>query len=516
MNSDFDIAIIGSGFAGSLLAMIARRQGRSVALIERGRHPRFAIGESSTPLVNLLLEHLAARYDLPNVAALSKWGTWQRTHPAIACGLKRGFTFYHHRHGETWRPTADRRNELLVAASPHDGIADTHWFRADFDAFLAREAQSLGVELMEETALEAADFTGEVAMLRGQQQGKTLNLRARFVVDASGTRGFLQRALGLPETSFPAMPETEGLYSHFEDVRRWDKIVPSDVTPPYPVDDAALHHVFDGGWIWVLRFNNGITSAGVSATQALARELNFSDGAGGWARLLERLPSVRAQFAEARAVRPFVHARRLSFCCRVVAGPRWALLPSAAGFIDPLLSTGFPLTLLGIERLARALEEAWESPRLPAALADYATQTLGELDAAAALVGALFANLGDFEAFSALSLLYFAAASYSETARRLGRPELASSFLLHREKKFGPALRACLELAREPGAEGLLNAIRQTIGPINVAGLGDPARRNWHPALAEDLLCAAPKLGVGRDDIERLLARCGFHQTSSA
>ena len=65
MNARFDIAVIGSGFAGSLIAMIARRLGRSVALIERGKHPRFAIGESSTPLANLLLEELAQRYDLP-------------------------------------------------------------------------------------------------------------------------------------------------------------------------------------------------------------------------------------------------------------------------------------------------------------------------------------------------------------------------------------------------------------------------------------------------------------------
>ena len=35
--------------------------------------------------------------------------------------------------------------------------------------------------------------------------------------------------------------------------------------PPYPPDDAALHHVFEGGWIWVLRFRSGIVSAGVIA-----------------------------------------------------------------------------------------------------------------------------------------------------------------------------------------------------------------------------------------------------------
>ena len=83
MNDTFDLAIIGSGFAGSLMAMIARRLGRSVVLLERGTHPRFAIGESSTPLANLLIEELARRYDLPRLAPLSKWGSWQKAYPEI-------------------------------------------------------------------------------------------------------------------------------------------------------------------------------------------------------------------------------------------------------------------------------------------------------------------------------------------------------------------------------------------------------------------------------------------------
>ncbi len=92
----YDIAIVGSGFGGSLLAMIARRLGLSVVLLEKGKHPRVVIGESSTPITNLLLEELTTRYDLPSVKPLSKWGSWQKTYPEIACGLKRGFTFYHH------------------------------------------------------------------------------------------------------------------------------------------------------------------------------------------------------------------------------------------------------------------------------------------------------------------------------------------------------------------------------------------------------------------------------------
>src|SRR5262245_58371522 len=118
MKTDFDIAVVGSGFAGSLMAMILRRLGHAVVMLERGKHPRFVIGESSTPLANLLLEELARRYDLKAVLPLSKWGTWQREHPEIGCGLKRGFTFYHHLFDQPFNPS--RENQLLVAASPHD------------------------------------------------------------------------------------------------------------------------------------------------------------------------------------------------------------------------------------------------------------------------------------------------------------------------------------------------------------------------------------------------------------
>src|SRR5438046_8213663 len=150
MKSDFDIAVVGSGFGGSLLAMIARRLGRSVILLERGRHPRFAIGESSTPLANLLLEELARRYDLPRLLPLAKWGAWQRAYPHIGCGLKRGFTFYHHRFGQPFARDEQRRNQLLVAASPRDEIGDTHWYRAGFVHFLVGEVAACGVAYLDQ------------------------------------------------------------------------------------------------------------------------------------------------------------------------------------------------------------------------------------------------------------------------------------------------------------------------------------------------------------------------------
>jgi FADH2 O2-dependent halogenase len=481
LNADFDIAIIGSGFAGSLLAMIARRLGKSVILLERGKHPRFAIGESTTPLSNLLLEELATRYELPSLLPLCKWGSWRKTYPELTCGLKRGFTFYHHQPGH--KPGRD--DQLLVAASPRDAIADTHWYRADVDSFFVSEAQRCGVEYRDEVTLESAREEYDGVRIEGER----LNVKVRFAVDASGPRGFLHRAFTLPELALPDMPPTEALYTHFTGVGRIDEIDPPAETPPYPVDDAAVHHIFDGGWIWVLRFANGITSAGAAASFGLG------EGPTAWQGLIDRFPAIRAQFASAEAVRPFVHAPRLSFRSGTVAGRHWALLPSAAGFVDPLLSTGFPLTLLGVARLAEIFAGSGD-------LASYARKTEGELLATARLIGSLYSSMTDFRRFVPLSLLYFAAASYSETARRLGKPHLAASFLLHDDPRF--QFQPLLESARA-------DQIRCFIEPFNVAGLGDPARHNWYPADADDMLNSAGKLGATREEVAVVLNRCGFY-----
>ncbi len=496
--------------------MIARRLGRSVVLLEKFRHPRFVIGESSTPLANLLLEELALRYDLSRLLPLAKWGSWQSTYPEIACGLKRGFTFYHHTFDQLFAALSDRSDQLLVAASPHDGIADTHWYRPDFDHFLVREAQRLGVEYLDEVALDTPFWSGEEICLEGNRLGEPLTIRAGFVVDATGPRGFLHKALKLSERPFTNLPATQGLYTHFTGVRRLADVLPvaTGETPPYPIDDAAVHHIFDGGWIWVLRFNNGLTSAGVAVVDDLARELRLAEGLPAWKRLLQRLPTVARQFTGAEPRLPFIHAPRLSFRSEAITGERWALLPSAAGFIDPLLSTGFPLTLLGVARLAEAIDRDWGSADFDARLKSYEALTSNELLAAEQLVGALYSSMNDFPLFTSLSLLYFAAASYTEAARRLGRPQLAGSFLLNDHPLFGPQSGPCLRRAMHRHTpterQELIELIDRAIEPFDIAGLRNRGRRNWYPVDADDILGAAGKLGTGQEEIKKLLARSGF------
>ena len=516
MNTDYDLTIIGSGYGGSILAMVARRIGLSVLLLEKGRHPRFAIGESTSPLANLLLEQLSTRYDLPRLLPLTAYGPWQRAYPHVGCGLKRGFSYFHHEKGQTFRAAPDRSDQLMVAASPHDEAADTHWLRADVDKFLVGEAVGAGAEYRDEVTLAVPDWhTDGTAAVAGERHGEAFAVRTRLVIDATGPRGFLSKALGLPEAGFTEYPATQSLYSHFSNVRRCDTMPEySDPDmPPYPADDAAVHHVFDGGWMWVLRFDTGVTSAGIAVTDALAGELRLEEGEPAWHRFLARFPSVGAQFAEAVPTRPFSYASRIAYRASAAVGPGWAMLPSAAAFVDPLFSTGIPLALLGIERLGRILEETWGTEEVGARLEKYGALTLQEADATADFIGACYAAMPRFPVFAALSQFYFAAASYSEMARRLERPHLVNRFLASGHAEFGPALRRAARQVRRGAAGPDFSAqVAGEIACLNVAGLADPHKHNWYAVDLGDVVSGAEKLGMTPEAMRAVLRTAPWAQ----
>jgi tetracycline 7-halogenase / FADH2 O2-dependent halogenase len=532
MKSDFDLAIIGSGFSGSLLAMIARRTGRSVMLLDRGAHPRFAIGESTAPLMNLIIEQLADRYDLPRLKPLATWGEWQRTYPQLVGGLKRGFTFFKHESGRPYRTSPDRSNQLLISANPNDEAADTHWLRSDVDYFLLQEAISCGTDYLDQTELNSIEWTDSGganganvtngARLRGERRGRAVDLRARLIVDASGPRGFLSRALGLKERAFADFPATQALYSHFIGVHRCDGMPDYEVdadtpSPPFPMDDSAVHHVFDGGWMWVLRFNNGVTSAGIAVTEEIARELKLSEGEAAWQRFLARFPSIAEQFAGARAIREFTWMPHLTYRSEMAAGEGWAMLPSAAAFIDPLFGPGMPMSVLGIERLGRLLEEDLPDHERTERLREYSQVTLMEADHTADFVAGCYAAFPRFELFTSLSMVYFAAASFCEMARRLGRNHLAQRFLAVDRPAFANAAGGLSQTLRHNDClDSILFAaqVKQNIDLLNVAGLCDPRKRNWYDVDLENMIKCAEKLEITSEEMERFLRVANWAQTA--
>jgi len=484
---DVDIVIIGAGFGGSLAALLAHRIGRSVLLLDRGKHPRFAIGESSTPLANLVLEEFSQRYDLPWLKPFANYASWKAAYPEIPVGLKRGFSYFQHRRGERFRPDSDHHRELLVAASYGPEDADTHWLRSDFDWFLARQVVAAGIPYWDEFELTGGGSSQSGWKLRGQtKSGEQREICPKFVLDATGGNGFLFRTLGLPDQRPTLHTHSRTIFSHFRHVKRWESLYRDAgghaEEHPYPCDDAALHHVFDGGWMWVLRFDNGVTSAGW-CLDPRRFPLDGSPPAVEWQYWMQQFPSIAEQFASAEPLwgDHFGFSGRLQRRVGRAAGKDWALLPTAAGFIDPLHSTGNAHTLIGLERLVCAWEEDWDSPRLGTRMEQYDAKVQAEIEFIDRIVAASYAGFADFDRMVAVTMFYFATAIWSEYERRAGRPP--GAFLFADDEHFRSALSIAGNAVSDPtiSTSDLESLVSRTFADINLAGLGDPSRRRMYP-----------------------------------
>jgi len=143
--------------------------------------------------------------------------------------------------------------------------------RADVDHFLVNEAIREGCEYLDQVELESPTFEGDIVKLSGSRSGNHFDYEK-----ISGRRqrsaGFLHRTLKLPAEEFSTMLATQGLYSHFENVARFAELNRHDESPPYPIDDAAVHHISPALDL-AAALNNGITSAGVAATDEFAKNL---------------------------------------------------------------------------------------------------------------------------------------------------------------------------------------------------------------------------------------------------
>ena len=61
---DCEVLVVGGGPAGSTIATLLAERGRDVILAEKGRHPRFHIGESLLPANVALFDRLGVRAEV--------------------------------------------------------------------------------------------------------------------------------------------------------------------------------------------------------------------------------------------------------------------------------------------------------------------------------------------------------------------------------------------------------------------------------------------------------------------
>ncbi len=496
-----DVAILGSGFAGSLCALILNKMGRSVVLIDKAVHPRFTIGESSTPIGNMVLRDLAERYDLPFLTPLVTYGTWRETYPHLNVGRKRGFSYFQHQLGNPFTPDAQHTNELIVASSREDYRSDTHWLRADIDHFLLSKAREAGISIYENTLIQHLQHQNAWE-IKSIQIDQKINIKAAFIIDATGPAGVLTHHLQLSNLTSSLQTHSRALFSHFDHLPKWETHVNAlgaqTADYPFACDDAALHHIIEGGWMWMLRFADHRTSAGIVLDAGVHPEVRASP-ADEWQAKLNRYPSIEHLFSGASLSKTPGHIIRTGRLQRLVdsaAGPNWALLPHTAGFIDPLHSTGIAHSMCGIEQLMGIFEKHWQQDSMPSALTHYSNRVIKELKLIDLLVAGCYRSFGRFERLTAYLMLYFAAAITYEEARTAAYDKgdrMDRHFLLADDKQFSRTVNQTYHdlLELDPlsiqAERAFIKRIERRIEPFNTAGLFRPRIPNMYEYTAAEV-----------------------------
>src|SRR5215510_9266412 len=112
-NTEYDVLILGTGIGGGMLGSILARHGLNVLMLDSESHPRFAIGEATTPDTNFRLKLLSLKYDLPEIAHLSAFHS-TRDYISPACGVKRAFSFLYQREGKDLDPMQTHQYPTLA------------------------------------------------------------------------------------------------------------------------------------------------------------------------------------------------------------------------------------------------------------------------------------------------------------------------------------------------------------------------------------------------------------------
>lgn len=351
----YDVAVIGSGIGGSTLASILARQGLSVIVFEGGQHPKFAVGESMILETSEMMRALAELYDVPELTYFSSENYFK--YAGFSHGVKRHFGFTHHIIGQE----QNIRNSLQAVIPKQPYGHEMHLYRQDTDYFLTSIAISYGATILQNTMVADVDVQpGGVTITTKNGQA----YQAEYLVDAGGFRSLVADKLGWRHHDLQT--QTRAIFTHMIDVPCYNEVSapPKDFDVPFRWSEGTLHHIFKGGWLWIIPFNNHadstnpLCSVGLQIDPRVHPARNDLTPEQEFHEFIEQFPQMKEQLQNAKAVRGWVRAERLQFSSHHVVGDRFALLGHAAGFIDPLYSKGLYVTHISVMILADLLLKA--------------------------------------------------------------------------------------------------------------------------------------------------------------
>jgi flavin-dependent dehydrogenase len=316
----YDVAIIGGGPAGSTAAALLARAGWRAIVFERDKFPRFHIGESLLPFSTQTFDRLGVREKLDRTF-LPKFGG----EIVAACGTK-GTKFYFK---DGFRSRRDRSYQVT---------------RSEFDKLLLDHSRENGAEVREETDVKNITFEDDRAKIDIETPaGATSTIEARYLLDCSGRQTMLGSFFKCKKMYNHL--QKFSVFAHYENVDRAEGI------------DGTLIRMVRGldRWFWMIPLTPTRMSIGVVMDTATFRAMKLPPEAA-LEKCIDEQPLVLERMKRAERVSPVYSAGDYSYRNTKLFGDRWLLAGDAAGFIDPVFSSGVFLAIMSAEKAADTLD----------------------------------------------------------------------------------------------------------------------------------------------------------------
>jgi len=313
-----DVIVIGGGPGGSTAATLLARKGFSVLLLERERFPRFQMGESPLPYNNDLFDRLGVRDQLRGGDFFPKFG-------AAFCTANGevGYTF--------------RFDRNLASEQYHQSFQVK---RADFDTLMLRNAESNGVEVHEQTSVTSVDLSDPNRAVVQTAAGD--RFEGRFVVDASGHGSVIGTKLGGRRDV--ASLKKIAVFAHYHGVERAEG------------RDAGntVIVVLRNAWIWLIPVSADTMSVGLVVDRDHVKECGLTPEELLTRTIAETQWVVERMRAAERVTQVYTR-KDFSFRMERLVGDNFALVGDAAGFLDPIFSTGVFMAMKSADLAAAAV-----------------------------------------------------------------------------------------------------------------------------------------------------------------
>ncbi len=308
---DYDVVVAGGGPAGSTAATLLARYGHSVLLLERDRHPRFHIGESMLPNMTPIMDRLGMDWREGNLR-------------------KQGAEFID-------ESTAQRIRFSFASQAPTYQVE-----RARFDARLFENAARQGADTRQNEAIVKVDCQADGVTATSSRSIH----RCRYFIDATG-RGIL---MGRAHKSIRRLDNLGrfALYSCYGNA--------GSPAAARLFETGIIQIVLlDIGWLWIIPLTGRRLSIGLVVKTPRPQDVASHEL---FQRSIERSPTLTELLDGAEPIFQHRVEADFSYINRKRHGLRYACCGDAAGFLDPVFSSGVFFAAKSAEMIADRLHPA--------------------------------------------------------------------------------------------------------------------------------------------------------------